>query len=298
MNAVATSRIAACFARLRGAGRSALIPFVTAGDPNPAATVALMHALVAAGADLIELGVPFSDPMADGPIIQAAHERALARGVHLVQVLDWVAEFRVRDPHTPVVLMGYLNPVEVIGHREFAAQARQAGVDGVLWVDWPLEARAQHACAYAQAGVAIISMVAPTTAPERLQAVAAQAEGFVYCVAFAGITGGDQGFERQVCARARALRALAPVPVAIGFGIKLAEQASRLAGCADGVIIGSALVERLAGVVEPQDVVAVAREFLSPFRRALDSRVSQSEGDMPVLDATSGNASPGRGNAP
>ena len=265
------NRIDRRFAALKASGRTGLIPFVTAGDPSPHHAVALMHALVDAGADLIELGVPFSDPMADGPVIQHASERAIAAGTGLADVLGWVAQFRRRDADTPVVLMGYLNPVEIHGHARFAGEAAAAGVDGVLLVDCPLEEAAVLAPLRA-AGLRQILLAAPTTAPGRLTALCRAAEGFLYYVSFAGVTGAAQLSTTDIAARVGALRAQATVPVAVGFGVRDAQSARAIAGFADAVVIGSALVERLAGAATAEETARRARAFLQPIRDALDTR--------------------------
>jgi len=260
------NRIDVRFAALKSANRKGLIPFVTAGDPSPDSVVALMHALVAAGADLIELGVPFSDPMADGPVIQHASERALGKGVGLPQVLGWVGEFRKTDANTPVVLMGYLNPIEIYGYPRFARDAVAAGVDGVLLVDCPIE-EAATLDALRDAGLRRILLAAPTTTDARLTSACDQAEGFLYYVSFAGITGADRLSMDSVHARVQTIKARTHTPVAVGFGVKDAASAREIAGFADAVVIGSALVERLASA---DSVDAAAREFLAPIRLALD----------------------------
>ena len=265
------SRIDRRFAQLNASSRTGLIPFVTAGDPAPEHMVALMHALVDAGADLIELGVPFSDPMADGPVIQHASERAIAKGVGLGDVLRWVAEFRARDADTPVVLMGYLNPVEIHGYARFAQEAVQAGVDGVLLVDCPLE-EAAVLQPLRDAGLQQILLAAPTTAPARMAQLCEAAEGFLYYVSFAGITGAAHLSTGGIAARVADIRAHARTPVAVGFGIRDAASAKAISGFADAVVIGSALVERLAGATDAADIAARIREFLAPIRAALDAR--------------------------
>jgi tryptophan synthase alpha chain len=265
------NRIDRRFAALKAAGRTGLIPFVTAGDPSPGHAVALMHALVESGADLIELGVPFSDPMADGPVIQHASERAIAAGVGLADVLGWVAQFRLRDADTPVVLMGYLNPVEIHGYERFAAEAVAAGVDGVLLVDCPLEESAVLA-PLREAGLRQILLAAPTTAPERLAKLCAAAEGFLYYVSFAGITGAARLSTTDIAARVADIRGHASAPVAVGFGVRDAESAKAIAGFADAVVIGSALVERLAGAVSEAEIARRVQAFLTPIRAALDAR--------------------------
>jgi len=268
------NRIDARFAELKASGRTGLIPFVTAGDPLPDAMVPLLHALVEAGADIIELGVPFSDPMADGPVIQHASERALARGVGLSQVFAWVAEFRQRDTTTPVVLMGYLNPLEIYGQARFARDAKAAGVDGVLVVDCPLEESATIE-ALQGAGLRRIFLAAPTTADARLAQIGERAQGFLYYVSFAGITGADRLNLEPVRARVAALKARTRAPIAVGFGVRDGHAAAAIAEFADAVVIGSALVERLAA--EAGSVAAVcetARDFLAPIRTALDVAAS------------------------
>jgi tryptophan synthase alpha chain len=264
------SRIDRRFAALKAAGRTGLIPFVTAGDPSPQHMVAMMHALVGAGADLIELGVPFSDPMADGPVIQHASERAIARGVGLDEMLGWVAAFRQRDAETPIVLMGYLNPIEIHGYARFAQEAVQAGVDGVLLVDCPLE-EAAVLRPLRDAGLQQILLAAPTTAPARMAQLCGSAEGFLYYVSFAGITGAAQLSTGDIAARVADVRAHSKAPVAVGFGIRDAASAKAIAGFADAVVIGSALVERLAGAEDADDITVRVEAFLAPIRAALDA---------------------------
>jgi tryptophan synthase alpha chain len=270
------NRIDQRFNDLRAAGRAGLIPFITAGDPGVDATVPVMHALVAAGADLIELGVPFSDPMADGPTIQRSSERALARGVGLRKVLAMVAEFRQRDASTPVVLMGYLNPLEIFGYESFAAQAQAAGVDGVLMVDSPVEEAGELTPLLARHGIEQIFLAAPTTADERLRQVIERARGFLYYVSFAGITGADRLGTSDVAGRVAAIRAATRTPVAVGFGVKEPRQAAEIAGFADAVVVGSALVEHLAAHGDPLQAAAAAGAFLAPLRAALDGARSRS----------------------
>ena len=265
------SRIDRRFAKLKAAGRTGLIPFVTSGDPAPAHMVALMHALVAAGADLIELGVPFSDPMADGPVIQHASERAIAKGVGLAQVLGWVHAFRERDAETPVVLMGYLNPLEIHGYARFAQEAVAAGVDGVLLVDCPLE-ESTVLQSLREAGLQQILLAAPTTAPARMAQLCSSAEGFLYYVSFAGVTGAAQLSVSEIAERVAEVRSLAGTPVAVGFGIRDAASAAAIGGFADAVVIGSALVESLAAATDAADITGRVRSFLQPIRAALDAR--------------------------
>ena len=266
-----SNRIDRRFDELRARSRKGLIPFVTAGDPDPDWSATILHALVDAGADLLELGVPFSDPMADGPVIQRASERALAKGTTLARVLAIVRDFRATDATTPIVLMGYLNPIEIHGHARFFDAAREAGVDGLLLVDSPVEESSALALELAQRGMHQVSLLSPTTSRERLERIAAAARGFVYYVSFAGITGADRVALADVGAQLARIRAASGVPVAVGFGIKAPSQAVALAANADAVVIGSALVECLAGARDAADAAARAREFLAPYRRALDS---------------------------
>ncbi len=264
------NRIDQRFSELKSAGRTGLIPFVTAGDPSPEAVVPLLHALVDAGADLIELGVPFSDPMADGPVIQHASERALGKGVGLKQILGWIGEFREQDASTPIVLMGYLNPIEIYGYARFARDAVVAGVDGVLLVDCPLEESATIA-ALRNAGLRQIFLAAPTTSDARLRQLCERAEGFLYYVSFAGITGADRLNLDPVRMRVAAIESHSRAPVAVGFGVRDSQTAAEIGVFADAVVIGSALVERLAGSVSTQAACAAARDFLAPIRVALDA---------------------------
>ncbi|KRG75441.1 tryptophan synthase alpha chain [Stenotrophomonas ginsengisoli] len=263
------SRIDARFAQLRAQGRKALIPFITAGDPSLEATVPVMHALAAAGADVIELGVPFSDPMADGPTIQRSSERALARGAGMRFVLEAVAQFRRTDDTTPVVLMGYLNPVEIRGAEAFADAALAAGVDGVLLVDLPPEEAADLQAAFARTGLSLVLLASPTTPASRIQRLCDDAAGYLYYVSFNGVTGASERLDLQAAGtRLRQLRQACRVPVVAGFGIKDAASAAAMAVDADGVVVGSALVAALAEAADP---VAAAGQFLAPLRQALDA---------------------------
>ena len=264
------TRLQRRFEALRASGRKALVPFVTAGDPGLDATVPVMHALVAAGADVIELGVPFSDPMADGPVIQRSSERALARGAGLAFVLDAVRQFREADAATPVVLMGYLNPVEIRGAAGFAAAAAEAGVDGVLLVDLPPEEADEYRAAFSRHGLTLISLASPTTPQTRLQRLCTQSEGYLYYVTFAGVTGAEGLDVAEASQRLRVLRAMASMPVYAGFGIRDAASAAAMAVHADGVVVGSALVAVLAEGSDADDAAERAGTFLRPLRRALD----------------------------
>lgn len=266
------SRIADCFAELRRQGRKALVPFISAGDPSLEATVPVMHALVEVGADVLELGVPFSDPMADGRTIQLSSERALQRGGGIGHVLDCVRQFRQHNRHTPVVLMGYLNPVEIRGARRHADDAAAAGVDGLLLVDLPPEESAEVREACDQAGLDLVLLAAPTTDKARMQLLLQQARGYLYYVSFAGVTGASERLDADAVAQhLEALRGDSPVPVVVGFGISDAASAVATARAADGVVIGSALVALLAEAADPDDAAARARAFLAPIRAALDA---------------------------
>lgn len=268
---MAVTRIDACFARLRTAGRKALIPFITAGDPSLEATVPVMQALVEAGADVIELGVPFSDPMADGPTIQRSSERALARGAGLRYVFDTVAAFRKQDVTTPVVLMGYLNPVEIRGASAFAEEAVTAGVDGVLLVDLPPEEAVETREAFDRAGLGLILLASPTTTDARTGKLCAMAQGYLYYVSFAGVTGASERLDSEAASeRLRFLRAQTQVPVVAGFGIRDAASAAAMAVDADGVVVGSALVSAMADATDAADAAKRAGAFLRPLRQALD----------------------------
>ena len=264
-------RISTKFESLRSANRKALIPFITAGDPSLEATVPVMHALVKAGADIIELGVPFSDPMADGPTIQRSSEQALRRGAGLRYVLQAVAEFRQQDAYTPVVLMGYLNPIEIHGYARFAQEATQAGVDGVLLVDLPPEEAAETRDIFTRHGVALIALASPTTSPERMGMLCDTAQGYLYYVSFAGVTGAGHLDTRAAGERLHTLRARSQVPVVAGFGIKDATSALAMSLEADGVVVGSALVAILAEATDPADAASRAAAFLAPLREALDA---------------------------
>ena len=259
------------FTRLRAGNRKALIPFFTAGDPGLEATVPVMHALVEAGADVIELGVAFSDPMADGPVIQRSSERALARGAGTGYVFDSVRAFRQRDADTPVVLMGYLNPVEIRGAARFAREAVAAGVDGVLLVDLPPEEAGEFQQAFDAAGLALVMLASPTTSPARAAMLSANAQGYLYYVSYAGVTGADRLDTQVAGRRLQELRAAAKVPVVAGFGIKDAASAAAMAVDADGVVVGSALVSMLADAADAEVAAGRAREFLAPLRQAVDA---------------------------
>jgi tryptophan synthase alpha chain len=263
------SRIQKTFAGLKQRGRKALIPYITAGDPNPAITVSLMHALVRGGADIIEVGVPFSDPMADGPVIQKAAERALAHGVSLRQVIAMVEAFRKDDPDTPIVLMGYANPIEAMGYEAFAQQAVAAGVDGVLTVDLPPEEAGERVAILKQYGLDPIFLLAPTTPPSRVSRIAALASGYVYYVSLKGVTGAAHLDVVSVAEKLQELRANIALPIGVGFGIRDAASAAAVAGVSDAVIIGSRIVQELEQGESGLQERLVA--FLSGVRHAVDA---------------------------
>jgi len=266
-----SQRITECFLKAKNAGRKVLIPFITAGDPDPAWSVPVMHAMVDAGADLIELGVPFSDPMADGAVIQLASERAIKKDVTLKSVLQMVKDFRQSDSETPVVLMGYMNPVEHYGRSRFPDDATAAGVDGLLLVDCPPEERDDLGLAMHETGLDGICLVAPTTTRERVKAICDLASGFIYYVSLKGITGAGQLDSAGVMKPVHQIREFTDLPVAVGFGIKNAEMAVRVAEHADAVVIGSALVEALAEAKSRDDACTVATAFVAPVRKSLDN---------------------------
>lgn len=262
------SRISDTFARLEKQGRKALIPFFTAGDPDPASCVPVMHALVAGGADVIELGVPFSDPMADGPVIQRSSERALKHGVTLRDVLGWVAEFRKTNSDTPVVLMGYANPIEAMGEEKFAQAARAAGADGVLVVDYPPEEAQKLVGILDGAGLDTMFLLSPTTSDARLREVAELGRGYLYYVSLKGVTGAANIDTAEVAKRLNHIRGFTKLPVGVGFGIRDGETARAVAQVSDAVVIGSRLVQEMAD--DPAQAVAKAQGFLSGIRAAMD----------------------------
>ncbi len=264
------SRIAAVFAALHARGRKALIPYVTAGDPYADATVDIMLAMAKAGADVIELGVPFSDPMADGPVIQKASERALAKGIGMPQVLQIVREFRARDAATPVVLMGYANPVERYGVERFVADAKAVGVDGVLVVDYPPEECEAFAARLRDAGLDLIFLLAPTSTEQRIRDVGRIASGYVYYVSLKGVTGAGHLDTSAVAQAVPRIKQHVKLPVGVGFGIRDAQTARAVADVSDAVVIGSALVQLLE-TRDRQSVAGAAADFIGGIRAALDS---------------------------
>jgi len=264
------NRIDATFAKLHAAGRTGLIPYVTVGDPTLKLTLPIMHALVAAGADVIELGVPFSDPMADGPVIQRASERALAQHVGLKDVLDTVTSFRRTDSVTPVVLMGYANPIEAMGIASFAERAKEAGVDGVIVVDYPPEEAGQFAAVVTALGIAPIFMLSPTTPAARMDAVARLARGFAYYVSLKGVTGAGHLDTAEVAGKLADIRRHVALPVGVGFGIRDAASAQAISAHADAVVIGSRIIQEIED--GPAETAAErAGAWLAGIRSALDS---------------------------
>ncbi len=265
------SRIRTRFEALAAAGRTALIPYITAGDPDADSTVALLHGLVGAGADILELGVPFSDPMADGPVIQAACERALAGGTSLRDVLEMVRAFRRDDADTPIVLMGYLNPLESMGIEPFARAAAEAGVDGILAVDLGADEAGDVAPLFTEAGLDTVCLVAPTTIESRLARVAEHASGFLYYVSLKGVTGAASLDVAALDDRLAMIRRHADQPLAVGFGISTPEAAAAVARVADGVVVGSALVGQIGEIGADRDRLCTeVPATLAAMRRAMD----------------------------
>ena len=266
------SRIEICFEKLKEKNKKALIPYITAGDPDPSDTVPLAHALVQAGADILELGVPFSDPMADGPVIQRASERALAHHVSLHQVLEMVREFRQQDDVTPIVLMGYLNPIEVMGYAQFASEAAKAGVDGVLTVDMPPEEAGELSEELVSNNLDPIYLLAPTTSDERIQKICAAAKGYVYYVSLKGVTGAATLDVQEVDKKVAQIRKHTTLPIGVGFGIKDAASASAVAGIADAVVVGSALIQRIERqLANHAKMIADAANLITSMRESIDT---------------------------
>jgi tryptophan synthase alpha chain len=263
------SRIQATFDKLKQHNRRALIPFFTAGDPSPALTVPLLHAMVAAGADVIELGVPFSDPMADGPTIQRASERALKHGMSLRGVLDMVSEFRNQDATTPVVLMGYGNPIEAMGWETFARRCAETGVDGVLTVDFPPEESVEAFAHLQRYGIDPIFLLAPTTHEARIEQVAKLARGYVYYVSLKGVTGAGNLDLSAIEQKIPQLRKHISLPIGVGFGIRDAATACAVAKLCDGVVVGSRIVQEIENSTE-QNVIANVSRLVKELRVAVD----------------------------
>jgi tryptophan synthase alpha chain len=266
------SRLAAKFEELSKAGRKALIPFITAGDPHTGFTVPMMHAMVKAGADVIELGVPFSDPMADGPVIQRASERALEQKMSLRKTLELAMEFRKTDTNTPLVLMGYLNPIEAMGYENFANAAQEAQIDGVLTVDLPPEEGEECTALLKARGIDPIFLLAPNSSDERIRKMDALGSGYLYYVSLKGVTGAGHLDTADVENKLKQIRANTRLPVGIGFGVKDAETARIIAGIGDGVVIGSALISKIeANLHDPERARQEIVDLLSAMRQAMDS---------------------------
>jgi tryptophan synthase alpha chain len=263
------SRIAPVFDQLKAAGKTGLVTFITAGDPGPELTVPLMHALVEGGADVLELGVPFSDPMAEGPVIQRACERALKFNVGLKDVFNFVKDFRQTNTHTPVVLMGYANPVERIGPAEFIRCAKEAGADGAIIVDYPPEECEGFAAAMRENGLDLVFLLAPTSTPARIAQVARVGSGFSYYVSLKGVTGAGHIDTAEVARKLAEIRQHVQLPVGVGFGIRDAATARAVAEVADAVVIGSRIIQEIERVGAPEAVAAV-RTFVADIRHALD----------------------------
>lgn len=265
------SRLSTTFEALKSEQKTALVTFITAGDPNPSVTVDLLHDMVAAGANILELGVPFSDPMAEGPVIQAACERALEHNVSLTDVLGMVKEFRTKDANTPIVLMGYLNPVEVMGYERFADAAGDAGADGLILVDLPPEEGEDLIKALKAKQIDPIFLLAPTSTDERMETICTQARGFVYYVSLKGVTGAATLDVDSVVKKVAQIRGHTSIPVGVGFGISDASSAAKVAAVADAVVVGSAIVKRVAeNADDPKKISQQVCELLSSMRSAMD----------------------------
>ncbi len=264
------SRITTVFNTLRSGGKKALIPYITAGDPNPALTVPIMHKLVESGADIIELGVPFSDPMADGPVIQRASERALKYKVGLRKVLEMVREFRERDNHTPIVLMGYANPIEAMGQEKFAESAKLAGVDGLLTVDYPPEECKDFVSILKSHEIDPIFLLSPTTEDSRLDTITKEASGFVYYVSLKGVTGAANLDINEVSERVNNIRLITHLPIGVGFGVRDPETAKLVANIADAVVVGSRIVQAIEQSQE-ENILQTVGALMLELRAAINS---------------------------
>ena len=266
------SRLAATFEALAKSGRKALVPFITAGDPRPEFTLPMMHAMVEAGVDVIELGVPFSDPMADGPVIQRASERALEHKMSLRRTLATAAEFRKTNQHTPVVLMGYVNPIEAMGYEDFANAAQRADIDGVLTVDLPPEEAEECAALLKARDIDPIFLLAPNSGDERIKKMDAVGSGYLYYVSLKGVTGAGHLNTADVDTKLKQIRANTRLPIAIGFGVKDAQTAKAVADLGDGAVVGSALISKIeANLDDPERAKKEIVELLVSMRQAMDS---------------------------
>ncbi|MCK5478781.1 MAG: tryptophan synthase subunit alpha [Methylococcales bacterium] len=267
------SRLKTRFDELATTGRKALIPFITAGDPDPEFTVPMMHAMVEAGADVIELGVPFSDPMADGPVIQRASERALEHHVGLRKVLSFVAEFRKTDQQTPIVLMGYLNPIEIMGYEDFANAAQRAEIDGVLTVDLPPEEAEECMQLLKARDIDQIFLLAPNSSSERIKKMDNVGSGYLYYVSIKGVTGAGHLDTADVERKLAQIRENTQLPVSVGFGVKDAETAKTIANLSDGVVVGSAFISKIENNLDnPEQAKIEIIELLKSMRQAMDSQ--------------------------
>lgn len=264
------SRIQTTFATLKQSGKKALIPFITAGDPHPDQTVAMLHCLVKAGADLIELGVPFSDPMADGPVIQRASERALVHKVGLRHVLAMVKEFRQQDDKTPIILMGYANPIEAMGIEKFANAAKDAGIDGMLTVDYPPEESTEFNAMLKARDIDPVFLLSPTTDKARVDIIVNQASGFIYYVSLKGVTGSKNLDIIEVADRVASIRSQTNLPIGVGFGVRDAETAKAVASVADAVVVGSRMVQEVEKS-NSDNVVANLMALTAELRAAIDA---------------------------
>ncbi len=267
------SLLASYFEQLKSENKKALIPFITAGDPNPDFTVELMHEMVSAGADIIELGVPFSDPMADGPVIQAADERALIHNTSLDKVLSMVGEFRQQNTRTPIVLMGYLNPVETMGYQQFADKAAAVALDGVLVVDMPPEEAEEFGDIMKASSIDVIFLVSPTTDSERIKLIAEKASGYLYYVSLKGVTGASTLDVDSVASKLDEIRAITDLPIGVGFGIKDGHTAQAVSAIADAVVVGSVLVKQIAQAPDqPQAIKNGITNMLTEMRVMMDAK--------------------------
>ena len=273
------SRLNKTFKKLAKKSKTALIPFITAGHPHPLLTVASMHALVKNGANIIELGMPFSDPMADGVVIQRSSEIAIERGMSLDTVLDIVAEFREKDSKTPVILMGYLNPIERFGYEKFIQQASISGVDGLLIVDAPPEESKQLMQLLKQHNMVQIFLIAPTTSKKRQKYIAGKSSGFIYCVALKGVTGADNAQYSDLKAKIKSIKKYSDLPIAIGFGVKDVKTAKQVAKYGDAVVIGSALVEKLGHCENAQQIEKTVKKFIKPIAKAMNKTTIKNKKD-------------------
>lgn len=266
------SRMSSMFEALKAENKTALVPYIMCGDPSLDNTLKLMHEMVKSGVNMIELGVPFSDPMADGPVIQAAAERVLVNHISLTDVINVVAKFRETDTTTPVILMGYLNPIEVMGYKEFAEKAGAAGVDGALTVDIPPEEGAEYTEILKAKGIDSIYLLAPTSDDDRISAIANVAGGFVYYVSLKGVTGAASLDVDSVVVKLSQIRQQISLPVGVGFGISDAETAAKISKVADAVVVGSAIVKRMAELGhEPEKMIESVVSLMTSMRQAMDS---------------------------